>query len=71
MITSPKLMTLHDWADQICLELGGYGVIGKLVGEDWKTWGCQLFLAVPFNVPDPMSFDSWQDWAERLSQEVS
>lgn len=68
MITRPTLMSLHDWADQLCLDLNQYGVIGKLAGEDWRTWGYQLFSTVPFNLPDPMAFDTWSAWAERLCE---
>lgn len=71
MITRPTLMALHDWADQVCLELGKHGMVGKLEGEDWQTWGCQLFLSAPFNVPDPVDFDTWQEWAERLCEVAS
>lgn len=72
MITSPINLSLSDWADQLCLDLGHYGVIGSLVGEDWQAWGAQLLNAVAVNgLPSPYAFSNWRDWAFRVAEVLS
>jgi hypothetical protein len=70
MITLPANMSLTDWADQVCLDLDRYGVVGKIMSEDWQGWGSQLAnnISIGGNLPDPYSFDDWQIWGQRLCE---
>lgn len=70
MITQPTGLTLQDWADQVCLDLDAFGVIGRIVGEEWQDWGVQLCnnVSVGGNLPNPYEFDDWQNWGQRLCE---
>lgn len=73
-ITRPSYMQLHDWADQIILDLDNYGSFGKLEDETkWQDWAMQFFnnTTLGRNFPNPYWFDNWQDWAERFCQTLS
>lgn len=64
-ITRPTNLTLHDWADQLVLDIG---VPVRLDGDDWQDWGARVLASVAAlrSAPNPYGFDAWQDWAERL-----
>jgi hypothetical protein len=73
-ITSPKYMSLLDWADQMCLDLDQFGAVGRLMQEsEWQDWAIQFYnnSALGRNLPNPYSFDNWNEWAERFSQSLS
>lgn len=73
-VTRPQGMQLMDWADCVCSDLDTYGPFGKLLVEaEWRPWGIQFFNSTTLgrNLPDPMSFDDWQLWAERFVQGLS
>lgn len=66
-VTLPTGMDLHDWADQVCLDLGSYGPIGKLSGDDWQGWAVQMMVNVASrNMPSPYGYENWREWAERF-----
>ena len=73
-IVRPVGITLLDWADQLVLDLGRYGVIGRLESEDeWQDWAMQLLnnTTLGRNLPNPYNFTEWKDWAERLCGALS
>jgi hypothetical protein len=69
MITQPTGLTLRDWADQVVLDLDGFGAFGRLGDENaWQDWAVQFLNNGTLNrsLPDPYKFANWRDWAERL-----
>ena len=70
-LTRPTGMTLTDWADQACLDIGDYGVVGRLLSEDeWQSWGVQFLnnTTLGRNLPNPYNFITWREWAERMCE---
>lgn len=69
-LTLPIGISLHDWADQVSLELDPYGSFGRLDGEDWQNWAVQFLnnSKVGANLPNPYMFDKWQHWADRFCE---
>lgn len=68
-LTLPTWLSVTDWADQVVMDLDGYGTFSKLKDPDkWQDWGAELLnnVALPGNLPDPYDFDDWKDWAETL-----
>ncbi len=67
-ISQPTGLTLNDWTDTVVRDLAGKGLIGRIIGEDWQSWGAQLRSALTFGlaIPDPYGFDDWQKWAQRV-----
>lgn len=73
-ITRPSFMELHDWADQMMLDLDVYGALGRLDDEtQWQNWAMQFLnnTTLGRNLPMPYDFDDWRDWAERFAQALS
>lgn len=72
-ITRPSYMSLHDWADQIALDLDSYGALSRLDDDDWQNWAMQFLnnTSLGRNFPLPYDFDDWRDWAERFAQALS
>lgn len=69
MITSPANMTLHDWADQVCLDVENLGFVGRLDDDDWQRWGTQMMNNTSVDlVPNPYLFDDWRRWGFRLCE---
>lgn len=70
MIVRPTNMALRDWADAVSMDLGVYGVVGKLEDEDWRGWGVQFCnnVGIGKNMPNPYGFLDWRDWAERMCE---
>ena len=70
MITLPTNLSMSDWTDQVCLDLDKYGVVGKLLDEDWQSWAIQLSnnVSIGNTVPNPYQFDDWQIWGQRLCE---
>ncbi len=68
MITRPTGLGLADWTTQVSLDLDSFGVVGRMVNDDWQAWGSQLLnnVAIGGSLPSPYGFNSWQEWAERL-----
>jgi hypothetical protein len=61
------MMSLEEWTDRVVLDLSEQSTIGRLIGDDWQTWGVQLQAnTVGQNIPDPYAFQDWQEWAQRL-----
>jgi hypothetical protein len=73
-ITRPTFMSLNDWADQIALDLDGYGAFGRLDNpDDWQDWALQFLNnnSLGRNFPRPQDFTDWREWAERFCQALS
>lgn len=73
-ITRPTFMSLQDWADQLCLDLNPYGVVGRLDDEsNWQNWAVQFLnnTSLGRNLPLPYDFDDWREWAELLSRSLA
>ena len=70
MIVRPVNITLHDWADSVCIDLGIYGVVGRLQDDDWQDWGVQFCnnVTIGKNMPSPYAYSDWQPWAERMCE---
>lgn len=71
MITQPFLMTLDDWASQVLVDLGRYGVFGRLTDDSrWQDWAVQFInnSRIPGSIPNPYQFKNWREWAERFCQ---
>jgi len=69
MITLPAHLQLHDWADQVSIDMDKYGVFSKLVDDDWRQWGTQFLASNElgvYNLPNPYYFNDWLNWAERF-----
>lgn len=66
-VTYPTGMTLRDWSDCICLDVGQLGTVGRIdKDENWKDWASQ-FLNLPGigrTIPDPAQFSTWREWAD-------
>lgn len=73
-ITRPANMKLQDWADQVSLDLDRFGPIGKIVNDDWQSWGVQLMSLVGlggYTIASPYQFSDWKEWANRLCGDLS
>lgn len=70
MIVRPVNITLRDWADSVSLDLGVYGIVGKIDEDDWQAWGVQFTnnVGIGKNMPNPYQFEDWRDWAERMCE---
>ncbi len=70
MIVRPVNMTLPEWADTIVLDLGIFGVVGRLDDSDWQAWGVQFLnnFTTGRNMPNPYQFGDWKEWAERMCE---
>ena len=70
-VIDPWSMPLPAWADAMVLELDAYGNLGRLDDETrWREWGEQMLNMPGISgsiVPDPYTFGTWQEWAERLN----
>jgi hypothetical protein len=72
MITRPINMTLHDWTDQVNVDLESTGLVGKLTNNDWQQWGAQLINNTGMrDVPNPYDFKDWRDWGTRMCEELA
>lgn len=70
MIVRPVGISLQDWADSVALDLGIYGVVGKITDDDWQSWAIQLCnnVGIGKNIPNPYQFEQWDEWAQRLCE---
>ena len=65
----PRGHTWDSWCS-LMAELFAGQQLGTVPEERWTEWasGMQGFgYFVSSGVPDPRGFDSWQDWAQRLT----
>jgi len=70
MIARPIGISLQDWADSVALDLGIYGVVGKITDDNWQDWGVQFCnnVGIGQNMPNPYQFEHWDKWAERMCE---
>jgi len=65
----PRGHTWDSWCS-LMAELFAGQQLGTVPEERWTEWasGMQgIGYFVSSGVPDPRGFDSWQDWAQRLT----
>lgn len=71
---SPVHIDLQHWADAMVQNVEKYGNLGRLLNDDWRGFGLNMMTLPALSgsvVPDPYSFDTWQDWASRLNENLS
>ena len=49
-ITSPKMLSLQDWTDQVSFDLDIVVPVCRMVDDDWQTWGAQ-FITIWHQIP--------------------
>ena len=64
-ITSPKMLSLQDWTDQVSFDLDIVVPVCRMVDDDWQTWGAQ-FITILNQIPNPYYFNDWREWGDRF-----
>lgn len=64
---SPYGMTPQEWTAATTMDLEAFGNIPVLLDPSkWQDWGASVLALSTLNnvvLPDPYSFDDWQEWA--------
>lgn len=74
MLINPIPMPMDAWCDMSTLALSKFGNIPRLEGKQWKRWALnvvQLSSIAKFNVPSPLAFDDWREWAIRFNEALN
>lgn len=74
MNIDPRGLTVIEWTDYMAPLLAPFGPIGRLdVPERWREWALSLVGLSglsKYDVPNPLGFDDWREWAFRFNQAV-
>ena len=69
LVYDPRYHTFESWASLMCEQYAAQQLEYPNQSTDWKAWGAGLNAIDLFTnnaVPNPYSFDDWQDWASSL-----
>jgi len=72
MNVNPLGMDVVSWTDALNLLLNNNPPTMMINSEkQWRDWALNLFNSGrDSNIPNPLEFDDWREWAQRLNDTV-
>lgn len=73
MVPEPEGLTFEEWVSRLRDEFPEDDIPFSVPKEQWKDWAMRMLMINTFGTLqaiDPSGFDSWQEFALRLKQQL-